>query len=93
MTTTTLRLVVAVNPSASFGVHSKSGDQVVTALRDAGHRVTALAEQSYLRLAQAVAAALAEGQDALVVVGGDGMVHLGTNAVAGTGVALAVVPT
>ena len=36
--------------------------------------------------------AVAQGTDALVVVGGDGMVHLGLQAVGGTDVAFAVAP-
>ena len=43
-------------------------------------------------LATRVADAVAAGTDALVVVGGDGMVHLGVNAAAGTGVPLGIVP-
>ena len=57
-----------------------------------------LSEDSYVRLAAAVGQALAAGCDALVVVGGDGMVHLGVNALAGPGdpygrVPLGIVPT
>ena len=36
--------------------------------------------------------ALASGVDALVVVGGDGMVHLGVNALAGSGMPFGTVP-
>lgn len=41
----------------------------------------------------AARAAVADGVDVLVAVGGDGTVHLALQAVAGTGTALAVVPT
>lgn len=49
---------------------------------------------SYGELAAAVELALAAGIDALVVVGGDGMVHLAVNALAGTAasVPLGIVP-
>jgi len=93
MTPTSLRIAVAVNPAASFGANRDVGLSVGVALRAAGHTVTELVEASYRRLEEAVAGALAHGQDVLVVVGGDGIVHLGTNALAGTRVALGIVPT
>ena len=51
-----------------------------------------LREASFALLASAVGRALADGVDALVVVGGDGMVHLGVNALAGSGEAASTVP-
>lgn len=88
-----MRIVVAVNPSASFGKRSAVGPTLVAALRAAGHEVTALSEPTYAALRDAVRDALAGHPDALVVVGGDGMVNLGTNLVAGTGVPLGIVPS
>ena len=54
-----------------------------------------MCEDSYAGLAQTVEDALESGVDALVVVGGDGMVHLGLNAIAGAGrrVPLGIIPT
>jgi diacylglycerol kinase (ATP) len=78
--TTPLRIVVAINPAASFGRGRTIGPAVVQALRAAGHEVTALSESSYQELRTQTAAALAATPDALVVVGGDGMVSLGFNA-------------
>lgn len=86
------RIAVAINPSASFGRHRAVGSSVVDALRRAGHGVTPLQEVDYPALLAASTAALARGVDALVVVGGDGMVHLGANLVAGTGTPLGIVP-
>lgn len=91
-------LVVAVNPSASFGRHRPVGPVVVDALTAAGHHVEALQRSSEAELRQAVHAALGgaggDGRpDALVVVGGDGMVSLGAGLVATTGIPLALVPT
>jgi len=88
-----LRLVVAVNPSASTGRRRGVGDAVVAALRDAGHTVAPLQEESHAALVDAVRRELDRGADALVVVGGDGMVALGVDLVAGTPVGLGVVPT
>lgn len=87
------RIVAALNPTASSGRGSAVGPQVVAALRAAGHEVTALAEPDFAALLAATRAALAEGADALVVVGGDGMVHLGVLALAGSAVPLGVVPS
>ncbi|MBD8704820.1 diacylglycerol kinase family protein [Frigoribacterium sp. CFBP 13712] len=93
MSPTPLRLVVAVNPSASFGRRSDVGSSVVSALTRAGHDVTVLLEQSFDDLVVAARTQLATSPDALIVVGGDGMMNLGTNLVAGTDVPLGLVPT
>lgn len=87
------RIVVAINPQASFGKRRGVGPAVVSALRDAGHEVTSLSEPSAEQLQSASAAALASTPDAFVVVGGDGMVHLGVNLVAETGIPLGIVPS
>lgn len=89
MTTTPLRLVVAV------GRADEAGTRVATALRRAGHTVTLSREASFDELLEATRALLASdpAPDGLVVVGGDGMVHLGVNLVAGTPIALGLVPS
>ena len=87
------RVFVAINPTASFGKGSKVGPAVVAALLTAGHDVTRLMEPSYAELIVAARAAIATKPDALIVVGGDGMVNLGTNLVAGTDVPLGIVPS
>ncbi|MBK4346270.1 YegS/Rv2252/BmrU family lipid kinase [Lacisediminihabitans changchengi] len=87
------RVFVAINPTASFGKGSKVGPAVVAALLTAGHDVTRLEEPSYAELIASAKAAIATGPDALIVVGGDGMVNLGTNLVAGTDVPLGIVPS
>jgi diacylglycerol kinase (ATP) len=90
---TALRVVVAINPSASFGKGRSVGPAVVQALRGAGHRVTALSEPTFADLHREAAKAIALVPDALVVVGGDGMVSLGTNLVAATAIPLGIVPS
>ncbi|MGD8195677.1 diacylglycerol/lipid kinase family protein [Herbiconiux sp. P18] len=91
-----LRVVVAINPNASFGGSRHVGPAVVAALREAGHDVLPLSAPDYPGLVRVTREALAAGApkpvDALVVVGGDGMVNLGVNLVAGTGVPLGIVP-
>lgn len=90
---TKLRLVVAINPSASFGKRKAVGPALVSTLRGLGHEVTSLTEPSYAELVQSGHAAVATKPDALIVVGGDGMVHLGVNLVAKTKVPLGIVPS
>lgn len=87
------RIVVAINPNASFGKTRSSGPVVVAALRAAGHEVVPLSAPDYDGLVRVARAALEQSTDALVVVGGDGMVNLGVNLVATTGVPLGIVPT
>ena len=91
--TTPRRVFVAINPSASFGKGRNVGPAVITALTDAGHDVTRLMEASYQELITKAKAAVASKPDAFIVVGGDGMVNLGTNMVAGTDVPLGIVPS
>ena len=88
------RIAVAINPQASFGRHRAVGPAVVAALEAAGHTVHVLAQPNYeLLRRETEAIVLAETLDALVVVGGDGMVSLGVNVIAETDVALGIVPT
>jgi diacylglycerol kinase (ATP) len=87
------RLVVAINPSARFGATKGVGPEVVERLRALGHEVTSLSEPSYEHLIEVAKAAIATRPDALIVVGGDGMVNLGTNLVVGTKVPLGLVPS
>jgi diacylglycerol kinase (ATP) len=87
------KLVVAINPSASFGASRDVGPAVVQTLRAMGHEVTSLTEPDFEQLLASARAAVKKRPDALVVVGGDGMVNLGTNLVAGTRVPLGLVPS
>lgn len=87
------RVVLAVNPSASFGRRAGAGEEVERSLTVAGFDVRRIAAPDVRALEAAVRQALAAGADALVVVGGDGMVHLGVAVVAGTGTPLGIVPT
>ncbi|GII99113.1 diacylglycerol kinase [Sediminihabitans luteus] len=92
MSARTLGLVV--NPTAGRGRGRAAGQRTATILRAAGHAVVDLsAADAATALDAARAAVHAHTIDALVVVGGDGMVHLGANAVAGTDVPLGLVAT
>jgi diacylglycerol kinase (ATP) len=97
-------LVVAINPAAAFGASRTVGMRVVAALEEKGHHVTALVADSFAQLRveteQALLGALGGSDtsatwtvpDALVVVGGDGMVSLGTALVASTRISLGIIP-
>ncbi|MGI9823992.1 diacylglycerol/lipid kinase family protein [Agromyces sp. Marseille-Q5079] len=91
MTAAPRRLLVAVNPSASFGRHRDVGAGVTSRLIAEGHQVAMLQEPNFELLRRETEHAFARGVDGLVVVGGDGMVSLAVNIVAGTGVPFGVV--
>ncbi len=93
MTSSSKRIVVAINPNASFGRGREVGPAVVTTLRGLGHEVTSLIEPDFAQLLDATRAAVAEKPDALVVVGGDGMINLGVQALEGSRVPLGLVPS
>jgi diacylglycerol kinase (ATP) len=90
--TASLRIAVAINPFASFGGRRDVGPRVAAALLAEGHAVSTLSEPNIELLRREVEAEVAAGIDLLVVVGGDGMISLGTNVVAGTGLPMAIVP-
>ncbi len=88
---TARRIGLVVNPTAGKGRGRVLGADAGALLRAAGHEVVSLSGESAAEALDRSVAAVASGIDTLVVVGGDGMVHLGVNAVVGTGTALAVV--
>jgi diacylglycerol kinase (ATP) len=88
-------IALLVNPSAGRGRGARAGRIAAAALRDRGHRVRELVGRDGDEAADLAASALATGPDGLVVVGGDGMVHLALQQLAGPdapGVPLGVVP-
>ncbi|OAN29076.1 diacylglycerol kinase [Plantibacter sp. H53] len=93
MTTQPRRIGVAINPTASFGSTRAVGPMVLDALEQAGHRAVRLQEQTVGQLRSAVQTAIEAGLDALVVVGGDGMVSLAVEAVRDSGLPFGVVPS
>jgi diacylglycerol kinase (ATP) len=82
---------LAVNPTAGGGRGTAAGALTSRLLAETGIDVVPLQAGSATELVVRVSAAVAEGLDALVVVGGDGMAHLGTNLVAGTALPLGIV--
>ena len=82
---------LVVNPSAGSGEGTAVGRRAHRLLERAGHEVHDLSAPSLVQATDR--ARQAQGLDALVVVGGDGMVHLGVDVVAGTDVPLGIVAT
>ncbi|MFF2623992.1 diacylglycerol/lipid kinase family protein [Oerskovia jenensis] len=85
------RLGVVVNPTADRGRGRGDGERTLALLHAAGHDVLDLSAPNAPLALENARDAVAGGIDALVVVGGDGMVHLGVNAVAGTEIPLGIV--
>jgi diacylglycerol kinase (ATP) len=91
MTRAPRRLLVAVNPAASFGRNRAVGPAVAERLIVEGHEVSMIREPNVELLRRETESAFAQGTDGLIVVGGDGMVSLGANLVAETGIPLGIV--
>ncbi|MFI7009573.1 diacylglycerol kinase [Streptomyces sp. NPDC050145] len=84
-------ITLFVNPTAGRGRGAHAAQPAASALRAAGFSVrTVIGEDAADALARA-RAAVAEGTGALVAVGGDGLVNLALQAVAGTRTPLGVV--
>jgi diacylglycerol kinase (ATP) len=85
-------ITLLVNPTSGHGRGARVGREVAALLLGAGLAVRQLAGRDVRESQDMAHEAVAQGTDALVVVGGDGMVHLGLQAVGGTDVAFAVAP-
>jgi diacylglycerol kinase (ATP) len=84
-------VALIVNPSSGRGAGRIIGQRTAELLRAAGCRVTDASGGSMGEARERAEAAIESGADTVCVVGGDGMVHLGTNLCAGRDVRLAVV--
>jgi diacylglycerol kinase (ATP) len=86
------RLLVAVNAAAGGGRARAVGDRAEAALRDAGHAVRRLTAGDGTAMEAGLRDAVARAsEDAVVVVGGDGSLHVAVNALAQTDVPLGIV--
>lgn len=85
-------IALLTNPTAGKGLGAKLVEQVRPRLRDAGYVVRDLLGRDADEALDHAHQAVADGVPTLVVVGGDGMVHLALQAVAGTGTRLGVIP-
>lgn len=84
-------LGVVVNPTAGAGRAKQSGARAIAALAAQGHDVVDLSASGLNAAMASVRQGIVSGISALIVVGGDGMVNLGVNAVASTSLPLGII--
>jgi diacylglycerol kinase (ATP) len=80
------------NPTAGKGKGARACAVAVPRLREAGLVVRSLAGADAEEALELARKSVADGVDALVVCGGDGLVHLAAQALAGTGTPLGIIP-
>jgi diacylglycerol kinase (ATP) len=85
-------VAVLANPTAGRGKYAPVLPDVFARLGAEGHAVRLLPAGTREEALASAREAVAEGPTALVAVGGDGTVHLGLQAVAGTDVPFGIVP-
>lgn len=85
-------VALLVNPAAGHGKAVAAAQRARAKFAALGVKVRDLVGTDPAESQQLARAAVAEGIDALVVVGGDGMIHLALPALAGTDVPLGVIP-
>ncbi|MFD1717946.1 diacylglycerol/lipid kinase family protein [Georgenia deserti] len=85
------RVGVLLNPASGRGRGRAVREQVFSGLAAARFDVLDLSGRDLATATARARTGLALGLDALIVVGGDGIVHAGVNVVAGTGVPLGIV--
>lgn len=85
-------IALLTNPSAGKGSGSRTASIALPRLREAGFHVRELQGHDGVEALELARRAVAEGVESLVVVGGDGMVHIAVQALAGTEVNLGVIP-
>lgn len=87
-----LDIALVVNPTSGKGRGGEVRAAVEQRLRDGGAKVRTVVGRTGEHARDLAHEAVTEGVDALVALGGDGMVHLALQAVAGTDTPLGVVP-
>ena len=85
------RIALLVNPGAGKGRGAALGAAVAASLRAAASEVVDVSAGTAEGARERARAAIERGVDALVVCGGDGMVHLGAGLCAGTALPLGIV--
>jgi diacylglycerol kinase (ATP) len=85
-------IVVLVNPTSGRGRGARLADPVTERLREAGLNARWEAGRDAAESVDLARRAVARGVDGLVIIGGDGMIHLALDAVAETATPLAVIP-
>jgi diacylglycerol kinase (ATP) len=85
-------IALLTNPSSGRGKGSRSAAIAMPRLREAGFRVHSFVSRDARHAGDIARRAVAEGVEALVVCGGDGMVHIAVQALAGTATSLGIIP-
>jgi diacylglycerol kinase (ATP) len=88
----TREIVLLVNPTSGKGRGARLADPVAQRLREAGLSVDVVIGRDADEASDKVRDRVALGVDAVVAVGGDGLVNLALQVVAGTSIPLGVVP-
>ena len=85
-------IALLTNPTSGRGTGARYRDAALQRLRDSGFIVRNLQGRDADEAADLASGCVADGVEALVVCGGDGMVHLAIQALAGTGIPLGLIP-
>lgn len=88
----TREIALLTNPTAGKGRGARARDAALPRLRDAGFVVRNLAGRDADEALDLARQCVADEVEAVVVVGGDGMVHLAVQALADTGIGLGIIP-
>ncbi len=86
------RVTVLTNPASGHGSAPHAAERAIAQLHRRGVDVVAIAGRDPAHARQLVEGALERGMDALVVVGGDGIISLALQVIAQTGIPLAIIP-
>lgn len=85
-------IALLTNPTSGKGTGARYREAALRRLRDSGFVVRNLQGRDADEAADLASGCVADGVEALVVCGGDGMVHLAIQALAGSGVPLGLIP-
>jgi diacylglycerol kinase (ATP) len=85
-------IALLTNPTSGKGRGSAAAAAALPRLADAGLDVRSLQGRDAAEALELARAAVADGVDSLVVVGGDGLVHLAAQALAGSTTSLGIIP-
>ncbi len=86
-------IALLTNPTSGRGKGARHRDVALARLRESGFVVRNLQGRDADEAADLALGCVADGVEALVVCGGDGLVHLAVQALAGTGVPLGLIPS
>ena len=86
------QIVLLTNPTSGKGRGRRTAAIALPRLREAGFEVQELVGDDGAQALHLARQAVAGGVETLVVCGGDGMTHIGAQAVAGTGTNLGIIP-